>query len=347
MLNLIRGMKEWRFAGLTSTWTMAALALVLAFVAYTAGSDSPCANAQASCPFDDDSLINGDWVLRSNTAFDVTVGHSATADAVLTIPNTAGAADTFVMVAQAQTLTNKTLTAPDINGGTVDGATLGATDPVTLQGLDLDDLVAGDTLYASAPDTLARLAKGSDGEVLTLASGIPSWAGGGGVSDPHGAAQHTDVTREVFLPASSGHIELGTPNARGNGQAVEGGANVNSPKIYFSMKVPNDFVSFIKVEAAWVSNAASGNMYWLLASSYGASGENYQIFSEYGTVGVTATAGTWIINLQEPADPLVLTDLAVGDVLGLHFDRKGADSLDTLNSDVMFIGLLFTYIANQ
>ena len=41
---------------------------------------------------------------------------------------------------------------------------------------------AGDIIYASGANTLAKLAKGSDDEVLTLASGVPSWAeaGGGG-----------------------------------------------------------------------------------------------------------------------------------------------------------------------
>ena len=38
---------------------------------------------------------------------------------------------------------------------------------------------AGDILYASGANTLAKLAKGSDDEVLTLASGVPSWASGG------------------------------------------------------------------------------------------------------------------------------------------------------------------------
>ena len=37
----------------------------------------------------------------------------------------------------------------------------------------------GDILYASGANTLAKLAKGSDDEVLTLASGVPSWASGG------------------------------------------------------------------------------------------------------------------------------------------------------------------------
>jgi len=39
---------------------------------------------------------------------------------------------------------------------------------------------AGDVLYASGANTLAKLAKGSDDEVLTLASGVPSWAAAGG-----------------------------------------------------------------------------------------------------------------------------------------------------------------------
>ena len=35
---------------------------------------------------------------------------------------------------------------------------------------------AGDTIYASAANTPAKLAKGTNGQVLTLASGLPSWA---------------------------------------------------------------------------------------------------------------------------------------------------------------------------
>ena len=44
---------------------------------------------------------------------------------------------------------------------------------------------AGDILYASGANTLAKLAKGSDDEILTLASGVPSWAAaaGGGITE--------------------------------------------------------------------------------------------------------------------------------------------------------------------
>ena len=47
----------------------------------------------------------------------------------------------------------------------------------TLQGgTGLSSYTSGDTLYASATNVLSKLAKGTDGQVLTLASGIPSWA---------------------------------------------------------------------------------------------------------------------------------------------------------------------------
>ena len=37
---------------------------------------------------------------------------------------------------------------------------------------------AGDVLYENNTPELARLPKGTDGDVLTLASGLPSWAAG-------------------------------------------------------------------------------------------------------------------------------------------------------------------------
>ncbi len=43
-------------------------------------------------------------------------------------------------------------------------------------GTGLTSYASGDILYASATNTLAALAKGTDGQILTLASGVPSWA---------------------------------------------------------------------------------------------------------------------------------------------------------------------------
>ena len=65
---------------------------------------------------------------------------------------------------------------------------------VTIQTLDMDTLVTGDIIYASGADVLARLAKGSDDEVLTLASGVPSWAAIPAVADD----ENTIIAGQVF-----------------------------------------------------------------------------------------------------------------------------------------------------
>jgi len=77
------------------------------------------------------------------------------------------ASSTAVTLTGTQTLTNKTLTNPVI--ASVINNTLTST--------------TGDIIYASGANTPARLGIGSTGNVLTVASGIPSWAapaGGGG-----------------------------------------------------------------------------------------------------------------------------------------------------------------------
>jgi hypothetical protein len=43
----------------------------------------------------------------------------------------------------------------------------------------------GDILYGSASNVLSKLAAGSDGDVLTLASGVPSWGSASAASEVH------------------------------------------------------------------------------------------------------------------------------------------------------------------
>jgi hypothetical protein len=79
----------------------------------------------------------------------------------------------------------------------------------------------GDLLYASAANTLARLAAATDGDVLTLASGLPAWepASGGAV-----AIITLDVFSETAAPAGGGvgtqlfladSVPAGTPSTSG------------------------------------------------------------------------------------------------------------------------------------
>ena len=91
------------------------------------------------------------------------------ADKTITLPNADGTvAMTSDLSSYLTTSTAASTYAPIANPA--------FTGNVTMQSLDMDTLVAGDIMYASGADTLARLAKGSDDAVLTLASGVPTWA---------------------------------------------------------------------------------------------------------------------------------------------------------------------------
>lgn len=79
-------------------------------------------------------------------------------------------------------------------------------------GLNIASYTAGDIVYASGTTTLAKLAAGSNGQVLTLASGVPSWA----------SASAGDVTG---IDAGDG-ITIGDPNTATPSVAVTA-ANTN------------------------------------------------------------------------------------------------------------------------
>ena len=76
----------------------------------------------------------------------------------------------------------------------------------------------GDILYASGANTLAKLAKGSDDEVLTLASGVPSWA----------AAATGDITSVVAGTGLSGGATSGAATLNIDDTAVTANSYTNT-----------------------------------------------------------------------------------------------------------------------
>lgn len=76
-----------------------------------------------------------------------------------------------------------------INAAVVGGS--GMANPMT---------ASGDVIYGTTAGAPARLAKGTDGQVLTLASGLPSWAaptGGGGVTSIFGGTPTSTFTTGI------------------------------------------------------------------------------------------------------------------------------------------------------
>ena len=80
-------------------------------------------------------------------------------------------------------------------------------------------IVAGDIIYGNGTDSWTRLAKGSDGQVLKLASGVPSWAADAGYTstlttqgdilyrDGSGEARLAKGTDGQFLKIGANHPE--------------------------------------------------------------------------------------------------------------------------------------------
>lgn len=117
----------------------------------------------------------------------------------------------------------------------------------------------------------------------------------------------------------------------------------------FNFKVPDDFVSFVRIEAIWVTfSAAAGlDMYWRMVTRYGASGEVYISHTETPAYGVTSTGGPTVLNVQSPANPITFADLALGDIVGVEFDRDATNVADTLSDNADILGLLFIYTGRQ
>ena len=161
----------------------------------------------------------------TNTITGSVSGNAGTATILATSRNINGVAFNgsadITVTAAAGTLTGTTLNATVVNSsltsvGTIatgvwNGTAIGA----TKGGTGLTSYVAGDVLYASATNTLSALAKGTDGQVLTLASGVPTWAAATGSSLPtqtgnSGKFLTTDGTNASWANPLAGALSFGS-----------------------------------------------------------------------------------------------------------------------------------------
>jgi hypothetical protein len=96
--------------------------------------------------------------------------------------------------------------------GTWNGSTIG----VGYGGTGLTIYTAGDLIYASGTSTLATIAAGTNGYVLTMSAGVPAWTASGGVSTF--SAGTTGLTPST---ATSGAVTLaGTLNVANGGTGL-------------------------------------------------------------------------------------------------------------------------------
>lgn len=178
------------------------------------------------------------WVTVSGTGTVTSVGLDLPAGGELTNTGTASpitASGTYTLAWANQT-TNKVFAAPDGSTGTPTFRALVSGDIPNLAaskitsgtfaeargGTNQSTYATGDILYASASNTLSKLPAGTNGHVLTLAAGVPSWAApssGGGFT--HSGSTTTSsftatVQNAYSVDSTSGAIVCTLPTAVGN-----------------------------------------------------------------------------------------------------------------------------------
>ena len=125
---------------------------------------------------------------------------------------------------------------------------------------------AGDILYASGANTLAKLAKGSDDDVLTLASGVPSWAaaasGGLSVADQWRLTSNFSITTQGVDP--SGLLTTNLERVDTSGQGVIGAMTESSGVFSFPSTgvylVTANFSYNLNDNTAWINGVIQGTV---------------------------------------------------------------------------------------
>lgn len=158
----------------------------------------------------------------------------------------------------------------------------------------------------------------------------------------HGVAEHTDVTRSILIHPQGGNaVYEGVVNYWG-GASLD---DANDRWCDCTGKVPSDFVSVVHVHPV-LFGVGTGDLYWAARGYVAAVGEDCDI--DLNSKALAATAVT-VKDITEIADVAasICPNLAAGDYFSLGFRRKGDDALDTIGADVLFIGFLLEYVANQ
>ena len=162
---------------------------------------------------------SGTIIVKNNSGTTlVTLQSGAFVDVTLLVNSpAAGSWDTHNQAPSNASWSTNTLSwAGSYTSGTWNGNTIGAIYGGTAQ----TSYTTGDILYASATNTLSKLGIGSTGQVLTVASGVPSWAAAsGGSSVPTGGGtdavfynNNNVVTTNYTIPSS---IVTGTGSISG------------------------------------------------------------------------------------------------------------------------------------
>lgn len=231
--------------------------------------------------------------------------------------------------------------------------------------LDFPDETVKDDIYVSASDGGNEKGTSTDLQDITAAAqtevvGVSNrWADGAHVhghsafsANPHGVADHTDVTRSLWLPVHDGVVlDGGTLASRGTApdiirvitlaDAVTAGAS-------WAFILPSDYVTngsltFEIYHAG--QTTTTGSVRW--STNMHVIAEGVSIVTVQGSAAFTGQAPTTADLLVIEAGQALGVTGAAGDLVRVNVRRIGGDAGDTYAASTSLIGLKVSYSANQ
>ena len=206
---------------------------------------------------------------------------------------------------------------------------------------DLDNGTDGELITWDASGVADTVAVGTADQVLTSngAGAAPTFqdAGGGGgnkviwLDANQGGLSGTGVTQHAVL----GFFASGAVMSDGN----------DNQRCAINWATPSDFTSITSVEAYWLTAATSGSAYLTFKSLAMGEGEVYSSVTQDSiALAQYATDTTQFgLNVTDVTAMINGLTLSAGDVIGMNFQRNGADALDTLTNSVRFLGFRVVY----
>jgi hypothetical protein len=170
----------------------------------------------------------------------------------------------------------------------------------------------------------------------------------------HGAADHADITRKVFLPAALAKLDSATAANVGASPDLTGVvayADAATQGAFWSLMVPSDWASgVITVQPVWSpgsTDASAHTVRWSLVAKAIAAGSTVTAAGTTVTFTGASAARTVGVVVYDTATSTTLTPAAAGDLFRVALRRIGADGADSYVGVVNLLGLIVSYTANQ
>jgi hypothetical protein len=170
----------------------------------------------------------------------------------------------------------------------------------------------------------------------------------------HGAGQHTDITRTIWLGATAGKIDtatLATLGATPDITPVIAYADAATQGAMWTFLTPSDWASgALSIQPVWspgATDAVAHTVRWAYITKLAGAGTTITAAGTTVTWTGASAARTVGVVVYDTITSTTITPAAAGDVIRLTVRRVGADAADTYVGVVNLVGLIVTYTANQ